>query len=255
MGLNNGPPTNGSSIPFNRSSLFSVVVFNFKGDFMRESSKAEKVVDWAFLLLAGVLLALCLVAPYAEAQSHPIDLVVIQRAEISTTKQIELFQLALNRLKEVNIQAHIASVREYQDEVQENSLAANWSRMFDWQKWADRKRIRNKNRIMFFLLPPLDNTYQSGAGGAQCVTTRNTSRRYGYSVMRLKNNAGLDRIEASITIALHELLHLFGAGHIDSKQNVMRSWYVPGPQPILPLTKRELRYCKQGLNPLGRKSL
>ena len=199
-----------------------------------------------------LLLAMLLLASTAQAQSHPIDLVVIQRDEISTTKQIELFQQALNRLPEAKVKAHIASVREYQDEVQENSLAANWSRLFDWQKWADRKRIRNKDRIMFFLLPPLDNIYQAGAAGAQCVTTRNTSRRYAYSVMRLKNNAGLDRLEASVTIALHELLHLFGAGHIDSSQNVMRSWYVAGPQPILPLTKRQVKYCKNGKNPLGR---
>jgi hypothetical protein len=201
------------------------------------------------VLLHGVLIAIItwLLLSADTLFAYPLDLVVVRRDDITTSQQIEMFQQATARLREVNISIQLKSIREVEDTVQKNKLEQNWSRLFDWAKAVK----RDPNRITYFLLPPLDNVYLAGAFGAQCVTTRNKSRRYGYSVMKLKNTTGEDRTQASMDIVLHELLHGFGAGHIDTRQNIMRSYYVPGPKRILRQTLREINYCKNGKSSKG----
>jgi len=117
--------------------------------------------------------------------------------------------------------------------------------------------------VVFYSLPPMTNNagsfYSAGHAGAICVFTRNRRLKFAEGVL-LTQNQGFDREPHARIVALHEMLHLLGANHIDAvkgKQycNIMH----PAAQacvnqvPILDLTKRQVRWCKQGKNVLGKK--
>jgi hypothetical protein len=196
---------------------------------------------------------------FAQARAEikeivPIKLVVVHRTDITDQQQIDLFYEAMRRLPEVKASAKVIAIISTEDEVQENDFDQYVHRMFSWWDWAKRKKYNERGVIVFFLLPPVERAgilYGGGAAGATCVRRRNTKRQFAYSIMRLKNVAGEDRIENSIVSALHEMLHTLGANHFDSRPNVMRSYFTPGTQPIVKQTKREVEYCRQGKSPKG----
>lgn len=195
------------------------------------------------------LLAFFLVTNVALAQQLkvvPYKLVIVKRSDITTQQQLDLFLYAIERTKEVGVRIKIVQIVEVDDEVNQNHFDYYWNRLFLWDDWSKRKRLKKRGTHIHFLLPPVWKdglNYGGGAAGAICSTTRNLHRQFSYSIMRLKNIHGQDRVDNSIVATLHEVLHSLGANHVRNKQNVMNPEYIPGPQPILPITKRQVRDC------------
>lgn len=209
-----------------------------------------------FPILVFILLFLITFAHWVEAETIPFDLVVVKRDEISTQDQINLFYIGAARLREVGVNIKVVSVREVPDYLQKNEYRDYVNRLFDWKNWASANRIRKNSRHIHFLLPPVKlngRNYQGGSAGAVCTTTRNPSRKFSYSIVRLKNDSGEDRRIQSVTIAAHELLHNLGSNHNDGSANIMHSnaAIYNYSLPIVSSTRRQVNYCKQGKNPLG----
>ena len=193
-------------------------------------------------------------AQAAPIQTFPLKLVVVKRADITTQQQVDLFNRAITRFSEVGVRVKVTQVIETEDVIQENDLDSYWHRLFTWADWGKKNKLQQRGMHVHYLLPPVTKgsiNYGGGAAGATCTTRKNLSRQFSYSIMRLVNQDGSNRIDHSLMSAVHELLHSLGANHIENQQNIMRSYYTPGPQPILSLTKKQLNYCNQGKNPLG----
>lgn len=187
-------------------------------------------------------------------QIFPVRLVVVKRSDITTQQQIDLFNQSIARFSEVKVKVKVVQVIETPDVINENDYSYYLARLFSWADWGKKNKLQTKGVHVHYLLPPVVSgtaNYGGGVAGGICTTRRRTYAAFSYSIMRLVNTNGEDRIENSLVATTHELLHALGANHVDNHQNVMRSYYNPGPQPILPLTKRHLKYCNQGKTPNG----
>ena len=229
----------------------------------------------ALAYIAIGLLALLALANLARADRLAnINLVVVEHPlAASPVDQIRLFKEGLPRLAEVGVKPRLIKIDIVPDFYNANSLDDLLSRLYTWAQYGKKQRFKG---IVFYSLPPMvtedGRQFAAGQAGAICIFTRNKNRKFAEGVMRAKSKLGYDREPHSRIIVLHELLHLFGANHIDSKTvlvskvpfqrdfeqvpNVMHSnaqAYATMPNlPILPATKRHVRYCKQGKNVLGK---
>lgn len=215
-----------------------------------------------FLLSLAIAITLaCTVGHYAEAQTKrkktilmqviPVNLIVVRRPEITTQEQINLFLSALPRFREVKSQIKIVSIQEVDDVIGMNTYEDYVNRLFEWAKWSKKNKVRNQKVHAHFLLPPVTSNgvnYMGGVAGAICTTTRNLERKFSYSIMRIKNDKGLDRQEQSRTTAIHELLHNLGANHRDQNANIMHpsALAFSGVLPIQTATKRHVDNCRAG---------
>lgn len=185
----------------------------------------------------------------------PFKLVVVRRPDITVQQQLDIFFAGVARTKEVGTRIKVVAIIETDDVIQENDFSYYTHRLFSWVDWAEKQQIKTKADHIHFLLPPVYSKgvdYGGGVAGAICTTYRNPNRKFSYSTPRLKNLAGADRVDHSQVIVLHEVLHNLGASHSDGKPNVMRSYYTPGEQPIFPVSKKQVNYCKQGKTTQGR---
>lgn len=209
-----------------------------------------------------ILALLLLASPAYADRLININLVVVDHpTSPSPQEQIRLFTEGISRLPEVKIKARIIKTDIVPDFYNVNELKHLLSRLYTWSNYGKKERFKG---IVFYLLPPMvqnESHYAAGQAGAICVLTRNERRKFAEGVMRVKNSYGYDREPHSKIIALHEILHLMGANHIDRRgfkdlPNVMHpaaQQYATIPDlPILSLTKRQVRWCKQGKNVLGR---
>lgn len=228
-------------------------------------------------LLALLIVAVLACAGIARGENHRrvnINLVVVEHpTSPPVSEQIRLFEEGISRLSEVKIKPRIIKVDIVPDFYNVNSLDHFLSRLFTWAQYGKKERFKG---IVFYLLPPMvynQSLYGAGQAGAICVFTRNKDRMFAEGVMRLTNGLGENREPHSRIIALHEMLHLFGANHIDSKTivvsrnppqlkfvdvpNVMNSVaqaYATIPNLLIsPKTHRQVRYCKKGLSVEGKK--
>jgi hypothetical protein len=192
-----------------------------------------------------------------------INLVVVEHpTSPAPQEQIRLFTEGISRLPEVKIKARIIKTDIVPDFYNVNKLEDFLRRLYVWSDYGKKERFKG---IVFYLLPPMvykESHYAAGQAGAICVLTRNERRKFAEGVMRLKSSSGQDREPHSRVIALHEMLHLMGANHIARRNfqdnpNVMHpaaQQYATMPNlPILKLTKRQVRWCKQGKNVLGKR--
>lgn len=212
------------------------------------------------------ILLLCLSAEAQIKQTFRTAVVAIVRDDISVTEQLSLYAKGISRLPEASVNAKVTSVVILPDVLQQNSLEQYSSRLRSWSNWYDKNFKRSRYEHVHFLLPPVvdsnGSNYGGGVAGAICTTTRMVSRKYSYSIMRLKSDVGEDRREHSSISALHETLHNLGANHKEIRNfkpwiNVMHpdalslvSKY--SPLPILRQTKTEVEFCRKGKSPLGR---
>lgn len=217
-------------------------------------------------LIMGLLLALLLV-DYAQGQTRQINinLVVVEHPTLApAAEQIRLFKEGIERLSEVKIKPRIIKIDIVQDFYNVNKLEDFLRRLYVWSDYGKKERFKG---IVFYLLPPMVGAsgghYAAGQAGAICVLTRNERRKFAEGVLRLATDSGIDRQPHARVVALHEMLHLMGANHAgDSgflervKPNVMHpaaQAYATIPNlPILNITKRQVRWCKQGKNVLGK---
>lgn len=223
-----------------------------------------------------MLIAVLAVAGFARAERLVnINLVVVE-SEFSppASEQIRLFTEGIERLKEVKIKPRIIKVDIVPDFYNVNSLDNLLSRLYTWAEYGKKQRFKG---VVFYSLPPMlgvsGTQYAAGQAGAICAFTRNKKRKFAEGVMRTSNLSGADRNPHSKIIALHEMLHLLGANHIGikvvtvSKDPLIRKFvqvpnvmhpaaqeYATIPNlPILPLTHRQVGYCRRGLNVDGGK--
>lgn len=222
------------------------------------------------LILVQLFLATGAIAQQKELV-FPVALVVIESPDSpSPEAQIQLFLDGVARLSEVN-----ARVRFTQppiivpDILKLNSLDDYIHRLFAWTKFIEGRRLRKRSRSVHFLLPPVfdseGGSYGGGAAGGVCEISSNSLRKYSYSIIRLKNQAGEDRREHSRVSALHEILHLLGANHYDRRNfqevpNVMHSaamaFVKPNQKlPIASVTRHQVNWCRQGKNTSGKSLL
>lgn len=187
-------------------------------------------------------------------QRIPIDVVIVERADISNAEQLAMLRLAASKWLEAGVEVRIERVH-YWKSFEQNKYSQYMSRLDYASKLAKRQRIVRRNVILHFALPPVCNEegcYGGGVAGAICTNQyRNRGRMYSYSILRLKNDYGADRYLGSLVSAAHELGHNLGCNHADKEQNLMRYYFNEGPQPILPISKRQVDYCRQGKNPTG----
>ena len=222
----------------------------------------------------GLLALLALVNIARADRLVNLNLVVVEHPlAASPADQIRLFKEGLPRLAEVGVKPRIIKVDVVPDFYNANSLDDLLSRLYTWAAYGKKQRFKG---IVFYSLPPMigasGSQYAAGQAGAICIFTRNKNKKFAEGVLRTKSGLGFDRQPHSRIIVLHELLHLFGANHIESKTVVIskKPYKLAFPQipnvmhpnaqayatipnlPILPATKRHVRYCKQGKNVLGR---
>ena len=187
-------------------------------------------------------------------QRIPIDVVIVERADISNAEQLAMLQLAASKWLEAGVEVRIERIH-YWKSFDQNKYSQYIGRLDYAAKRAKRERITRRGVLMHFALPPVcdeGGCYGGGVAGAVCTNQyRNSGRAYSYSILRLKNDYGQNRELGSLVSCAHEFGHNQGCNHEDSKQNIMQSYFKDGPQPILPSCKNQIRYCRQGKNPTG----
>lgn len=226
----------------------------------------------AYIAIA-ILAAFALVNIAKADRLVNINLVVVEHpTAASVDDQIRLFKEGLPRLAEVGVKPRIIKIDVVPDFYNVNKLDDFLLRLYTWSEYGKKQRFKG---IVFYSLPPMisktGGQFAAGHAGAICIFTRNKNKKFAEGSLRVKSALGFDRQPQSRVIVLHELLHLFGANHIESKTvvisknplkrdfqqvpNVMHpnaQAYATMPNlPLLSATKRQVRYCKQGKNVLG----
>lgn len=221
----------------------------------------NNIKEAKWIILMAVVLWLVIVGIAKADRLVNINLVVVNHpTSASPEDQIRLFTEGISRLPEVKVKSRIIKIEIVPDFYNVNTLNELYSRLFTWAEYGKKQNFKG---VVFYSLPPMTNNagsfYSAGHAGAICVFTRNKRLKFAEGVL-LTQNRGLDREPHARIVALHEMLHLLGANHIDAvkgKQycNIMH----PAAQacvnqvPILPLTIKQVRWCKQGKNVLGKK--
>jgi hypothetical protein len=218
------------------------------------------------LLSTLALIIVNLTASLAQAETQRIvniNLVVVEsRLSPSAESQIAMFVRGIERLRELKLKPRIIKIDIVPDLYNVNQYEQIYSRLYTWSKYGKKQRFKG---IVFYLLPPLEYKgvgLAAGQAGAICVFTRNKHKKFAEGVMREVNSSGYSRVLESEVIAGHEGAHLAGANHIDRKgfeefPNMMNSnaqAYATShyPLPFADLTKRHVRWCRQGKNVLGK---
>lgn len=169
------------------------------------------------------LLAVLLLTNYVKAEELiivPLDLVIVERLDITTNKQIDIIIEAISRAVEVGIYFDIRRINVVKDRVKKNNIKDFVRRLKAWAKYSLRKKIRSPKVLTHFSLPLLvdnkGNQYQGGLASGYCTTKHfNSAFRYSYSIL-VKHLP-----EESKLIVLHELLHNEGAFHESDLNNLM----------------------------------
>lgn len=208
-----------------------------------------------------IMLILALIPNFFTSPSEPVhhtvklDVVIVERPDISNAEQLAMLRLAASKWLESGVDVRIERIH-YWKSFEQNKYSQYMSRLDYASKLAKRQRIVRRNVLMHFSLPPVcddGGCYGGGVAGAVCTNQlRNRGRMFSYSILRLKNDEGADRYLGSLVTAAHEYGHNLGCNHENDERNLMKYYFDEGPQPILPISKRQVNYCKQGKTTAGR---
>jgi hypothetical protein len=222
-----------------------------------------KLLD--LILLLALLATIGVYAAKADRLVN-ISLVVVEHpTSAPVADQIRLFEEGISRLSEVKVKPRVIKIEIVPDFYNVNGLEHLMSRLYTWAQYGKKQRFKG---VVFYALPPMlgasGTQYAAGHAGAICIFTRNKNKKYAEGVLRVKSGSGYDREPQSRIIAFHEMLHLLGANHAgdngftkQQKPNVMhpnaQAYAIIPNLPILNITHRQVRWCKQGKNVLGKK--
>ena len=103
---------------------------------------------YAVISIALALLLICIVAPYSQAQTLRVDLVIVKQSDITTKEQLEIFKQGAKALREVGTRVKITSVTEVEDVLLANGFSSYIDRLFYWADWAKANKIRSNSRHM-----------------------------------------------------------------------------------------------------------
>ncbi len=204
-----------------------------------KSTKEEKAIDYIFLALTSVLLALCLFAPYSEGQTIPTRLVTVKHDWASTNEQLIMARAGLIRLNETGVNPLITKITVVKDTLKRNKVSQYASRLTSWQNLAYSKKWCKPNEVCFMLLPPVfDGKVHLQGGVAQAACDP-----YGaaYAIARVRNDTGEPRVKASLTAIAHEFGHLQGSEHVKS-YNIMDPAALRFGEVILPWSLEAKEY-------------
>lgn len=151
----------------------------------------------------------------SEAQTLPVNVVIVKHKFATPLQQLQMVQLGLARLKEAGVLHPVSKVTIVNDTLKRNSIKQYQSRLDSWTNLAYKKGWCFRGQRCHFSLPPVFDSYGIDYGGgvamgACTVTDRHDSS---FSIQRMRNGKGAARVHPSITSAAHENGHNDGAEH------------------------------------------
>lgn len=161
------------------------------------------------------LLAFLLSCSLAEAQTIPVNIVIVKHSYATPTEQQVYLRYAIERIKELGVTLKIKKLKIVSDTIKQNSLKQYTKRLSPWQNLAHYKGWCSDKEMCFMLLPPVFVGTEAFGGGVAQGICRVTGTAY--AIARKYNSFGVNRSLSSITAMSHELGHLLGASHIDTK--------------------------------------
>jgi len=169
----------------------------------------------SMLAYLALVVLLCWLVAGAEAQTLPVNVVIVKHRFATPLQQTQLIKLGLARLTETGISHPINKLTIVTDSLNKNSIKQYTSRLDSWTNLAYKKGWCVRGQRCHFSLPPVFDAkgidYGGGvAMGACTVTDKHDSS---FSIQRMMNGKRLARIQSSITSAAHENGHNDGAEH------------------------------------------
>lgn len=167
------------------------------------------------LIYLLIVLALSWLIAGAQAQTLPVNIVIVKHRFATPLQQLQMVQLGLVRLKETGVLHPVNKVTIVNDTLKRNGVKQYQSRLDSWTNLAYKKGWCFRGQRCHFSLPPVFDSsgvdYGGGvAMGACTVTDKHDSS---FSIQRMMNGKKQARIQSSITSAAHENGHNDGAEH------------------------------------------
>jgi hypothetical protein len=197
--------------------------------------------------LTGLLLILATFAHWAEAETIPVQIVIVKHKQASTLEQQQIAKLGFARNKEVGVQHVITRISVVNDSLKKNRLQQYVSRLDSWANYAYKKKLCDKEQYCFLLLPPVvdqdNNDYGGGVSSGVCDYF--SDKNYAYAIIRMRNSSKQSRLFTSITSVAHEIGHLNGAEHDEgSKPYIMHPAALSFGEKILKWSSDSKLYIK-----------
>lgn len=158
------------------------------------------------------LLIAILLCATAQAQTLPINLVIVKHKFATPLQQQQIVRLGLVRLKETGVIHPVSSIKVVRDSLKRNSLRDYSSRLDAWSNLAYRKGWCRKDNPCHLSLPPVFDASGADYGGGVAYGSCEP-RSASYSIARMLNGRRQSRLLSSITTTSHEVAHLDGAEH------------------------------------------
>ena len=166
-------------------------------------------------IYALFVIALLWVMAGAEAQTLPVNLVIVKHRFAKPLQQQQMVQLGLARLAETGVLHPVNKITIVNDSLKKNSIKQYQSRLDSWTNLAYKKGWCFRGQRCHFSLPPIFDSAGIDYGGGVAMATCTVTDKHdaSFSIQRMMNGKRLVRVQSSITSAAHENAHNDGAEH------------------------------------------